>query len=62
MKRSNGLGEIRAHRGMAAKLARNLKVNQSTISRWEKIPAELVVIVERITGIPREKLRPDLYK
>ncbi|MBX2989481.1 MAG: hypothetical protein KF802_16450 [Bdellovibrionaceae bacterium] len=28
---------------------------------WKKIPADLVVKAEKITGIPREKIRPDLY-
>lgn len=29
---------------------------------WKKVPAEQVVEVERITGLPREELRPDLYR
>lgn len=34
-----------------------------TISKWEKrrVPAERVLDVERQTGIPRHRLRPDLY-
>lgn len=34
-----------------------------TISKWEKrrVPAERVLEVERKTGIPRHRLRPDLY-
>lgn len=34
-------------------------------SRWEnlkrRIPAERVVELERLTGIPREELRPDVF-
>lgn len=35
----------------------------STISKWEngQVPAEQVPMVSRLTGIPRERLRPDLY-
>jgi DNA-binding transcriptional regulator YdaS (Cro superfamily) len=28
---------------------------------WNDIPVEHVIKVERITGIPREQLRPDIY-
>jgi DNA-binding transcriptional regulator YdaS (Cro superfamily) len=40
-----------------------LGVNKTTILRWEKrrIPAERVSEVERVTGIPRQKLRPDIF-
>lgn len=46
-----------------ADLADALKVERSTVWRWcaGRLPAERVVEVERITGIPREQLRPDLY-
>jgi DNA-binding transcriptional regulator YdaS (Cro superfamily) len=40
-----------------------LGVNKTTVLRWEKrrIPAERVSEVERVTGIPRQKLRPDIF-
>jgi transcriptional regulator with XRE-family HTH domain len=45
-------------------LARLFGVNRTTVLRWEarRIPAERVLDVERVTGIPRHKLRPDLYQ
>jgi transcriptional regulator with XRE-family HTH domain len=45
-------------------LASSFNVNKSTVLRWEegRIPAERVLDVERITGIPRHELRPDLYR
>ena len=48
--------------GFAAKIAADL--NKSTVSRWERqgVPAERVIDIERATGIPRERLRPDLYE
>lgn len=49
-------------RGSKAELARCLGVSRAAISNWQRIPAERVVDVERITGIPREELRPDLYR
>ena len=38
-------------------------VNKSTVLRWEeeRVPAERVIEVERVTGVPRSELRPDLY-
>jgi DNA-binding transcriptional regulator YdaS (Cro superfamily) len=45
-----------------SKVARGLGLSRSAISLWDKVPAEVVVEVERITGIPRERLRPDLYR
>ena len=32
------------------------------ISQWDQVPAERVVEVERATGVPRERLRPDLFR
>lgn len=34
---------------------------RQAIYSWKKIPADLVVKSEKVTGIPREKIRPDLY-
>lgn len=43
-------------------LARLLgNITAQAISQWEKVPAERVLEVERVTGVPRGVLRPDLY-
>lgn len=44
-----------------ADLARRCRVDKSTATRWadKGIPLIRVPEVERETGIPREKLRPD---
>jgi len=44
-------------------LARLAKVDKATVTRWSsrRVPAERVLDVERLTGIPRHDLRPDLY-
>lgn len=46
--------------GMRA-LGRALGINYQAIQSWNKIPAERIVDIERVTGVPREQLRPDLY-
>lgn len=43
-------------------LAKALGIRYQAIQAWTKIPAERIVAVEKVTGIPREKLRPDLYR
>jgi transcriptional regulator with XRE-family HTH domain len=44
-------------------LAAKFRVNKSTVMRWEaRVPANRVVAIERVTGIPRQRLRPDLYR
>jgi DNA-binding transcriptional regulator YdaS (Cro superfamily) len=44
-------------------LSRTLRLNKATLTRWSQggVPAEKVLLVERATGIPREKIRPDIY-
>lgn len=44
-------------------LAQGVDVDKATVTRWaqKRIPAERVADVERVTGIPRAHLRPDLF-
>jgi hypothetical protein len=42
-------------------LARALGITHGAVNQWRRVPAERVVAVERITGIPREVLRPDVF-
>lgn len=47
--------------GGITKLAAALGIKHPSIHSWQRVPAERVLEVERITGIPRHELRPDLY-
>lgn len=43
---------------------RELGLDRSAPFQWQKrrkIPADRIVEIERLTGIPRQRLRPDLY-
>jgi TorA maturation chaperone TorD len=51
---------IDAAGGMRA-LSRALGISQPAISAWKRVPSERVVSVEAATGVPRARLRPDLY-
>ena len=42
-------------------LARKLDITRQAISQWKQVPPLRVLEVERITGVPRHDLRPDLY-
>lgn len=42
-------------------IARPLGITPQAVSQWDEVPPMRVLAVERITGIPREELRPDLY-
>ena len=45
--------------GSARRLAAKLGVSQQAVQQWQRIPAERVIEVERLTLVPRERLRPD---
>jgi len=42
-------------------IAEQLKIARQAPYAWKKVPSHRVLDVEKITGIPRHKLRPDLY-
>jgi DNA-binding transcriptional regulator YdaS (Cro superfamily) len=51
----------RAKRGLRLQIAAGLGLNKSAVYQWKRVPASRVLDVERITGISRHDLRPDLY-
>jgi DNA-binding transcriptional regulator YdaS (Cro superfamily) len=56
-----GLQLAIAAAGSMRKLGDKLGISAQAIQQWKQIPAHQIIAVERVTGIPREKLRPDLY-
>jgi TorA maturation chaperone TorD len=59
--RDPGLTEAFRSTGGVSELARRLGISQPSVSAWSRVPADRVAAVEAATGIPRQKLRPDLY-
>lgn len=47
--------------GGVSRLAEAIGVTRSAVSQWPRVPAERVIDVERISGVPRHELRPDIY-
>jgi hypothetical protein len=48
--------------GGVPKLARKLGVSRQAIYQWTEVPVERAAELERVTGIPRSRFRPDLFK
>jgi len=55
------LQEAARRAGGVRALARMLGINHQSIIRWLRTPAVRVLEIERLTGVPRYQLRPDLY-
>lgn len=36
-------------------------ISSQAISQWHRVPSERVLVVEKVTGVSRHDLRPDLY-
>jgi DNA-binding transcriptional regulator YdaS (Cro superfamily) len=58
--------KVRAAGGGAVALSRELSLSgkplrPQAVSQWTQVPAERVLEVERITGISRHDLRPDVF-
>ena len=47
--------------GGVAQLARKIGLAQPSVSNWNRVPAERVIVVEAATAVSRKVLRPDLY-
>lgn len=49
--------------GGQTKLAELMNVSHQAVMKWRRgrVPAERVLELSRVSGIPRQKIRPDLY-
>ena len=52
---------VKAAGGYTA-LGRKLGITGEAIMQWREVPSRRVLIVERMTSVPKELLRPDLYR
>ena len=43
-------------------LAEGLGIKVQSLNQWKKIPRNRVMMVHRLTGIPLEKLEPELFR
>lgn len=47
--------------GSQAEFARLIGVTAQAVSQWDEVPPLRVLTVERVSGVSRHELRPDLY-
>jgi DNA-binding transcriptional regulator YdaS (Cro superfamily) len=47
--------------GGQAKFAQLIGITAQAVSQWDEVPPLRVLEVERISGVSRHELRPDLY-
>ncbi|MBS7532096.1 helix-turn-helix domain-containing protein [Ancylobacter sonchi] len=58
---SDALSIAKERAGGAVGLARPLGISSQAVSQWRRAPAKHVLNIERVTGVSRHDLRPDLY-
>lgn len=61
MDEQTALASAKEKAGGPAGLASKLGITSQAISQWRRVPVERVLDVERLTGISRTALRPDIY-
>jgi DNA-binding transcriptional regulator YdaS (Cro superfamily) len=47
--------------GSQLELARALGLPKQSINNWRRIPPHHVIRIEKLTGVSRHDLRPDIY-
>jgi DNA-binding transcriptional regulator YdaS (Cro superfamily) len=48
-------------RKLVRAIADACQIREAAIRQWRRVPPLRVVVVERITGIPRHLIRPDVF-
>jgi hypothetical protein len=57
----NGLRLAIEAMGSRNALANALKLHRATVHHWERVPYSQLLAVERVTGIDRSILRPEMF-
>jgi DNA-binding transcriptional regulator YdaS (Cro superfamily) len=59
---TQGLALAVAAAGSKYMLAKKLKLTAQAVQKWREVPVGRLLEIERITGVDRTKLRPDLFE
>jgi DNA-binding transcriptional regulator YdaS (Cro superfamily) len=62
VRKDRGLNEAIKRAGGIRALARKLGIDHTAVLRWNRVPYERILEIEKETGVPRETLRPELYR
>lgn len=54
--------DVAATVGGVVALARRLGLSRGAVSAWSRVPERHLLAVERVTGISRARLRPELFR
>ena len=52
---------IRKTRGQAVEIADACGITKAAVYQWKQVPPHWVTTVSKITGVPPEKIRPDIF-
>lgn len=47
--------------GGPAAVSRECNLSRQAVAKWDEIPPKHVLAIERLSGISRHELRPDIY-
>lgn len=56
------LMEVFSHFGSASKLAAHFGVSRAAVNQWKFVPLRYLREINRVTGIPKSRLRPDIFE
>ena len=56
-----GLAAAKEAAGSGAALGRLIGLTKDAVNTWDEIPLNRVLEIERVTGVDREILRPDMF-
>lgn len=59
--RHTPLAEAIDKAGSLKAIAQPCGVTEQAVSQWEKVPPKHVLMVEKVSGVSRHLLRPDIY-
>ncbi len=58
---TKSLKELIKDHGGPTEFAKALDVTPQAVSQWKQVPTAHVLTVEKITGVSRHELRPDVF-
>lgn len=50
-----------AKAGGPSAVGRALGVSPQAVSQWSRVPPNRVIALENLSGVPRHRIRPDIY-
>jgi len=59
---NEGLKQAIERAGNLSKFAQLLGISHQAVSKWTTVPAHHIITIERLFGVHRSLLRPDLYE